>query len=67
MFEDRLFSLSLMMASVELLRACMTEFRQFFITKRTLGWSSLTYEMSKVEILKADTMISMIASHMDSL
>ena len=67
MLEDRLFSLSLMMASVELLSACMTELRQFFITKRTLGWSSLTYEMSKVEILKADTIISMIASHMESL
>jgi hypothetical protein len=36
-FDCLLFSLSLMMASVELFRACITEFKQFFITNSTLA------------------------------
>ncbi len=37
MFDSLLLWLSFMMASVELLSACITEFRQFFNTNSTLG------------------------------
>jgi type IV secretory pathway VirB4 component len=59
-----LVSDSVMIASVELFKASNTLLRQFFITKSTEAWSSLTVVRSRVEILKALTMISMIASHM---